>query len=111
MARPIGRTTPEVSDDAWRQHAACLGEPHSTFFYDEGWLRKDVRAAREARAKAICATCPVTQECLEDTLTYPAQQDEGVRGCTTSDERRQIRRERGQRVGLSTSEKRQAEAS
>jgi WhiB family redox-sensing transcriptional regulator len=43
-----------------------------------------------ARAKAVCATCPVASECL--TWAIETNQTEGVWGGHTSKERRSIRR-------------------
>ena len=94
-------------DTAWRQHAACLDVDPGVFYPDEGPMPKARRLRLIRRAKAICATCPVTQPCLEDALLDRAYEDQGIRGCTTEDERRVIRRERGQTVHLSMREKRE----
>ena len=42
----------------WQMHGACRGEDPSLFFHPEG-ERGPARAAREAAAKAVCASCPV----------------------------------------------------
>jgi WhiB family redox-sensing transcriptional regulator len=68
----------------WRQEAACVGSDIDLFFAveDEG----------TARAKAICATCPVREDCLEWALAN--HQDDGIWGGFTEVERRRIRRRR-----------------
>lgn len=45
------------------------------------------------RAKAICARCPVREECLEHALTKP--EPFGIWGGTSENERRRMRRARG----------------
>jgi len=68
----------------WRKRAACRGIDPEVFYpaTDED--------AEEA--KAICATCPVRQACLEHALAH--REREGVWGGTTERERRRIHRQR-----------------
>ena len=47
--------------DAWQAYAACIGHPTRLFFPEN--VAAD--SARVARAKAVCATCPVTSQCLD----------------------------------------------
>ena len=55
-------------DETWQDKAACRG-PHSAIFFPPSHFeRKDDKEAREARAKAICATCTVRQACLDYAL-------------------------------------------
>jgi WhiB family redox-sensing transcriptional regulator len=54
--------------------------------------RKDQKEEREQRAKAICATCPVREACLEFALTN--REHDGVWGGATERERRRIVRQR-----------------
>lgn len=61
----------------WRTHAACRGMSPSMFVVERG---EDTSAA-----KAICATCPVTTECLDDAI---ATRDLGIRGGTSERDRR-----------------------
>lgn len=69
----------------WRDRAACAGQPHALFFpTGEG----TERAAEQA--KAICAVCPVTDECLEYALE--TNQVSGIWGGTTESERKSLRR-------------------
>lgn len=65
--------------------AACAGLPTELFFVDDD-TEKGGAALRKIRtAKAICATCPVTTECLEMALA--TNSDHGVFGGTTPRER------------------------
>jgi WhiB family transcriptional regulator, redox-sensing transcriptional regulator len=77
-------------DEMWWAHdAACVGHDPELFFpIGSG----PPAAAQASRAKAICRTCPVRDECLEWSLaTY---QDAGVWGGLDEEERRVIRRAR-----------------
>jgi len=68
-------------------NAACRGiDPE--LFYAEG-------GAAVARAKAVCAQCPLRMKCLEWAI---AREEFGVWGGTTARERAAIRRERGVRL-------------
>jgi WhiB family transcriptional regulator, redox-sensing transcriptional regulator len=51
-------------DRAWRKQANCLGADPS-LFDDRADETPETRAAREDVAKDICATCPVTEHCLD----------------------------------------------
>jgi WhiB family transcriptional regulator, redox-sensing transcriptional regulator len=73
----------------WRKQAACLGHDAEAFF-PIGTTGQAVEHIE--RAKAVCARCPVTQECLEWALD--TNQDAGIWGGTTEDERRTLRRRR-----------------
>jgi len=68
----------------WRQDAACRDLDTAAFFPDS----EDGSAA----AKAVCATCPVRNACLEFALG--SRQDDGVWGGLTETERRRLRRRR-----------------
>ncbi len=46
----------------WRLRATCRDIDSAVFFSPDG-ERAPERFAREARAKAICARCPVIREC------------------------------------------------
>ena len=68
-------------------NAACRGiDPE--LFYAEG-------GAAVARAKTVCAQCPLRMKCLEWAI---AREEFGVWGGTTARERAAIRRERGVRL-------------
>lgn len=62
----------------WRDQSACLGSDIS--FFD---------GHRTAKAKAVCAKCPVIKECLEFAIT--TGQDHGVWGGLTEAERKDIK--------------------
>lgn len=70
----------------WRTYAACRGKPNWLFFDndDETYAEK---VEREKMAKALCAVCPVVDECLED-----GKNQEGIWGGLTTAERRGKRR-------------------
>lgn len=74
----------------WRDRAACLGlDPLFDTVVDH---REDLAAAR--KAVDICATCPVTQVCLDDALEeeagLPTRGRHGIRGGLTPAERRKL---------------------
>lgn len=78
---------------AWRRDALCLSADQTVFF-PEG--KGDHNAER---AKAICAACPVTDDCLDYALTLEGDDElamgrEGIWGGTTPGERRAIARAR-----------------
>lgn len=52
----------------WHERAACSGHDPELFYGPEG-ERARVREARERRAKAVCARCPVDAECLDYALS------------------------------------------
>jgi WhiB family redox-sensing transcriptional regulator len=51
----------------WQQRAACRGMDEAWFFPPDR-ERAKARSARVARAKAICATCPVMAACRAHAL-------------------------------------------
>lgn len=83
----------------WRERAACRGLPVEWWFGDAG--------ADYARARTICAGCPVTSECLDFITSVPVYgsvyapdgfggewRSHGMWGGTTPRERRAVRRRR-----------------
>jgi WhiB family redox-sensing transcriptional regulator len=52
--------------------------------------RKHERLARERRAKAVCAACPVREQCLAHAVAYDERY--GIWGGLNQDERRHLRR-------------------
>lgn len=48
----------------WQWRAACRGE-QAVFYPPQEPETRDERLARERKAKAFCAICPVRVECLE----------------------------------------------
>jgi WhiB family redox-sensing transcriptional regulator len=70
---------------AWRQKAACRGVDPDIFY--------PVTEEEAEDAKAICASCPVKEACLEWALS--TREHDGVwGGCTERERRRIIRRRR-----------------
>ncbi|MGH8898558.1 MAG: WhiB family transcriptional regulator [Egibacteraceae bacterium] len=76
----------------WRDRAACLGLDTELFF-PIGCTGPAVE--RSEQAKAICAGCEVSPQCLEWALA--TNQQDGVWGGATEDERRALRRNRQRR--------------
>lgn len=72
----------------WQRHGACRGRDSGQFFHPDG-ERGSSRARREARAKNVCAHCPVRAECAAHALTV--QEPYGVWGGFTETERLRLR--------------------
>lgn len=68
----------------WMARGNCRNFPPAMFFPSDG--------AGVERARAICANCPVTSECLEYALTEHI--DHGVWGGCSERERRRIAKRR-----------------
>lgn len=64
----------------WTENVACTPEQHSLFFSE---LKSKV-----AKAKAICATCPVTAQCLD--LAIRNGDEFGIFGGLTPAERKSL---------------------
>ena len=78
----------------WRSEGACLAADPDLFFP----AAADAEAAQEtARARRICAGCPVKRQCLD----YAMQTGEptGIWGGTTPQERNAVLRHRTRRTG------------
>lgn len=69
----------------WRNEAACSGYPNSLFF-----PTSDAAKSQVERAKEVCGSCEVTEECLE--YAFETNQRAGIWGGTTEDERKSLRR-------------------
>jgi WhiB family transcriptional regulator, redox-sensing transcriptional regulator len=71
----------------WLSRSACLGADPDVFFPISSTA---AAAPQVARAKAICADCPVRPTCLDFAM---ANRDlQGIWGGTTDEERRKARR-------------------
>ena len=68
----------------WRDQAACLNADPESFFPEQG--------ERNEAAKAVCATCPVTAECLQHALDNDERW--GVWGGMSEHERQKLRTRR-----------------
>lgn len=71
----------------WSVRASCHGQSE-LFFGPSGFERRDDRAEREERAKAICRTCAVQIVCLEVALARG--EEHGIWGGTNGKERKVI---------------------
>ena len=58
----------QTAIETWQLRAACRGPESTVFFPPASGERREERDAREAKAKQICAECPVQAECLEYAL-------------------------------------------
>ncbi len=70
-----------VEIGVWRTQAACIG--HGDLFFEDR-MRTVVK-----KAKQLCAVCAVKQECLDYALR---NNEEGVWGGLTANERRKVKR-------------------
>ena len=78
-----------AADDGWRDHALCSGTDPDLFF-PVGTTGQALVSIEYA--KRVCQQCTVTGECLEFALE--TNQDSGLWGGLSEEERRQIRRQR-----------------
>ena len=76
------------SDDHWQAKAACRGPQATVFFPPSHFERKDEKAEREGRAKAICAGCAVRQPCLAYAIKI--REPHGIWGGKNEAERRAL---------------------
>ena len=76
------------SDYRWRKDAACRDTSPDLFFpvgtTGQALIQID-------QAKAVCQICPVQADCLQFALA--TNQDSGIWGGTSEDERRQLRKQ------------------
>ncbi len=71
----------------WQFDGACRAAGDSQFFHPEG-ERGPRRRNRDAAAQAICATCPVLQQCRDHALAV--REPYGVWGGLTEEDREAI---------------------
>ena len=84
----VAKLPAPVSDHwDWQVQAACRGLDASTFFHPDN-ERGRSRRRREEEAKAVCARCPVTAQCLSWALSV--QEPYGVWGGKSSTERDEL---------------------
>lgn len=81
----------ERSDDpgVWRSHAACAGKVGVSFYPPMRPEKRSAKAAREERAKAVCASCPVRETCLDEAVGHGERF--GIWGGLTDTERNRLR--------------------
>jgi WhiB family redox-sensing transcriptional regulator len=82
----------------WQFQGACREADENLFFHPEG-ERGAARRRRADAAKSICATCPVVQECREQSLAV--REPYGGWGGLSEDERASVlaTRTRSRRTG------------
>jgi WhiB family redox-sensing transcriptional regulator len=68
----------------WRQHAACIGLQDLFFITVNGFPGQ----TQAKKAKAVCAECPVRQECLDEAIEFHAEW--GIWGGLAPRERRAV---------------------
>jgi WhiB family redox-sensing transcriptional regulator len=76
------------SEELWQAKAACRGPQAAVFFPPSHPERKDDKAEREERAKAICAQCPVRKACLDYAVRI--REAHGIWGGLNEVERRPL---------------------
>lgn len=94
MALTTPRTIPlTLERDGWRKHASCR-DTDPNLFFPVGTTGPALDQI--ANAKSVCRTCEVQGLCLEYAIS--TNQDSGVWGGTSEEERRQMRRARQRRA-------------
>lgn len=93
--RPVSLPNPVMPSWGWQESAACAGMDLDLFFGRDGEPAAE-REARERRALAVCAGCPVRDACLEHAMTVPERF--GVWGGMTEEQRQTHRRRRRRRA-------------
>lgn len=78
-----------VADDTWRDHALCR-DTDPELFFPIGTTGHAI--VTQDHARRVCGDCLVKQECLDYALD--TNQDSGIWGGLTEEERRVIRRKR-----------------
>jgi len=68
----------------WQMDAACRGLDSAVFYHPEG-ERGQARENRIEKAKAICATCPVVNQCRDHSIKV--REPYGVWGGLSEEER------------------------
>ena len=81
----------------WQMQGSCRGMDSGFFFHPEG-ERGPARVNREVRAKVICRTCPVLEQCRRHALTV--HEPYGVWGGLSESERDDIIRGRGRTLKM-----------
>jgi WhiB family redox-sensing transcriptional regulator len=81
---------PRADDWEWQARGACRGLDSATFFHPDN-ERGPSRLKRERMAKAVCARCPVTVQCLDWALRV--REPYGVWGGKSTEERARLYRQ------------------
>ncbi|HEY2814916.1 MAG TPA: WhiB family transcriptional regulator [Acidimicrobiales bacterium] len=88
MALPLSVEPFSIEDDDWRDYAACR-DTNPDLFFPVGTTGPAIEQIDQA--KAVCRECPSQVPCLEFALT--TNQDSGVWGGTSEEERRKLRKQ------------------
>jgi WhiB family transcriptional regulator, redox-sensing transcriptional regulator len=78
----------------WQDRVACSGMDVQLFFAPD-FERSQEREIREAKAKAVCRSCPVRVQCLDYALRNSIRY--GIWGGLNQEERARERRRRARR--------------
>jgi WhiB family redox-sensing transcriptional regulator len=81
-----------IERDDWRDHASCR-DTDPDLFFPVGTTGPAIEQIEQA--KAVCRQCEVQTLCLEYALA--TNQDSGIWGGTSEEERRVLRRQRAAR--------------
>jgi WhiB family redox-sensing transcriptional regulator len=77
-----------IERDDWREHSACR-DTDPDLFFPVGTTGPAIEQIETA--KAVCHSCDVQKNCLEYALV--TNQDSGIWGGTSEEERRALRRQ------------------
>jgi WhiB family redox-sensing transcriptional regulator len=89
VALTLGESVTFGDGPDWREHAACR-DTDPDLFFPVGTTGPAIEQI--ASAKAVCSMCPAQEPCLE--FAVATNQDSGVWGGTSEEERREMRRAR-----------------
>jgi WhiB family redox-sensing transcriptional regulator len=92
MSLPASVIALASADYSWRSHALCR-DTDPDLFFPVGTTGAALVQIEQARA--VCRECPVQSDCLDFALA--TNQDSGIWGGTSEDERRMNRREQANR--------------
>ena len=76
----------EIKISSWQYDAMCRQHSSNLFFPPATFEKKEEREKREAKAKAVCSSCPVKLECLEEAKEIAERF--GIWGCLNEVERK-----------------------
>ncbi len=82
-----------TADYSWRDHALCR-DTDPALFFPVGTT--GMALVQIEKAKAVCGECQVRRDCLDFALA--TNQDSGIWGGLSEEERRMIRRQRAARA-------------
>jgi len=87
MALSLSAEPFSIEHDDWRDHAACR-DTNPDLFFPIGTTGPAIEQIEQA--KTVCAQCDAQSACLDFALL--SNQDSGVWGGTSEDERRKLRK-------------------